>query len=133
MVLCGVCDKWQHAVCFSILKQEDAPQFHICVDCAKVITYYERKIMLLQWILLPCAPEKYWHLFLFLLRRMDTVVNVRTLHWWTLKLSPCRYKTFEEWNFVSAWSTSPLMPTPLKNPKKPTLLNFNSIRNARNV
>lgn len=35
MILCGVCDKWQHAVCFSILNQEEAPQFHLCVDCAK--------------------------------------------------------------------------------------------------
>ena len=36
MILCGVCDTWQHAVCFDVLKQEEAPQFHVCVDCAKV-------------------------------------------------------------------------------------------------
>ncbi|CAH3137001.1 unnamed protein product [Porites lobata] len=35
MILCGVCATWQHAVCFDVLKQEEAPQFHICVDCAK--------------------------------------------------------------------------------------------------
>ena len=39
MILCGVCDTWQHAVCFDVLKQEEAPQFHVCVDCAKVRLY----------------------------------------------------------------------------------------------
>ena len=37
MILCGVCDTWQHAVCFRILKQEEAPEFHVCVDCSEVI------------------------------------------------------------------------------------------------
>lgn len=35
MVLCGVCDHWQHAVCFDILKQDEAPPLHVCNDCAK--------------------------------------------------------------------------------------------------
>lgn len=35
MILCGVCDHWQHAICFQILKHDEAPQFHVCVDCAK--------------------------------------------------------------------------------------------------
>ena len=39
MILCGVCDTWQHAVCFGVLKQEEAPEFHVCVDCSKVIAF----------------------------------------------------------------------------------------------
>ncbi|XP_078346518.1 uncharacterized protein LOC144631821 [Oculina patagonica] len=35
MILCGVCDNWQHGVCFGVLKQEEAPEFHVCVDCSK--------------------------------------------------------------------------------------------------
>lgn len=35
MILCGVCNNWQHAVCFGVLKQEEAPEFHVCVDCPK--------------------------------------------------------------------------------------------------
>ena len=39
MILCGVCDFWQHAICFGVLKQEEAPEFHVCVDCSTVITF----------------------------------------------------------------------------------------------
>ena len=36
MILCGICDNWQHAVCFGILEEEEAPELHICVVCAQV-------------------------------------------------------------------------------------------------
>lgn len=35
MILCGVCNNWQHAVCFGVLKQEEAPELHVCVGCSK--------------------------------------------------------------------------------------------------
>ncbi|CAH8582931.1 unnamed protein product [Heterobilharzia americana] len=34
MVLCDGCGKWQHAVCFRILEERDAPTSHICEICA---------------------------------------------------------------------------------------------------
>ncbi|CAH8611635.1 unnamed protein product [Heterobilharzia americana] len=34
MVLCDGCGKWQHAVCFQILEERDAPTSHICEICA---------------------------------------------------------------------------------------------------
>ena len=36
MVLCGYCDKWQHAVCFGLLHESQVPQLHVCEQCAKV-------------------------------------------------------------------------------------------------
>ena len=35
MVLCGVCNVWQHAVCFGLLQEEDVPEFHVCEQCAQ--------------------------------------------------------------------------------------------------
>ena len=36
MVLCAACKCWQHALCFGIREQEDAPESHICEACANV-------------------------------------------------------------------------------------------------
>ncbi|XP_065070887.1 uncharacterized protein LOC135695659 isoform X1 [Rhopilema esculentum] len=35
MILCGVCETWQHAVCFAILESADAPVKHTCATCAE--------------------------------------------------------------------------------------------------
>ncbi|XP_025087650.1 HORMA domain-containing protein 2-like isoform X2 [Pomacea canaliculata] len=35
MIVCEVCNLWQHAVCFCILEEEQAPEEHICDSCAK--------------------------------------------------------------------------------------------------
>lgn len=35
MVLCAVCQVWQHAVCFGFLEEELVPEQHICILCAK--------------------------------------------------------------------------------------------------
>ena len=40
MILCAACGNWQHGACFAILKPEDAPETHICVTCAEVISHY---------------------------------------------------------------------------------------------
>lgn len=34
MIVCDICNTWQHAVCFCILEEEDAPEEHICPACA---------------------------------------------------------------------------------------------------
>ena len=36
MILCASCNTWQHATCFAILKPEEAPEIHYCVQCAQV-------------------------------------------------------------------------------------------------
>lgn len=35
MILCAVCNCWQHATCFGILNQNEAPILHYCIDCSK--------------------------------------------------------------------------------------------------
>lgn len=35
MVLCAVCQVWQHAVCFGFLEEESVPDQHVCILCAK--------------------------------------------------------------------------------------------------
>ncbi|XP_065652790.1 HORMA domain-containing protein 1 isoform X1 [Hydra vulgaris] len=35
MILCASCNTWQHATCFAILKPDEAPDTHYCVDCSK--------------------------------------------------------------------------------------------------
>ena len=34
MVLCGVCNLWQHAVCFALLSKDSIPELHVCDQCA---------------------------------------------------------------------------------------------------
>ncbi|XP_068215096.1 uncharacterized protein [Palaemon carinicauda] len=34
MILCAGCGNWQHAVCFNVLEEEEAPSQHICELCA---------------------------------------------------------------------------------------------------
>nr|XP_045625902.1 uncharacterized protein LOC123775091 [Procambarus clarkii] len=34
MILCDMCNNWQHAVCFCVLDESEAPQRHICEACA---------------------------------------------------------------------------------------------------
>ena len=34
MVLCAVCDAWQHALCFALLSEGDVPETHVCVQCS---------------------------------------------------------------------------------------------------
>ena len=36
MILCASCNTWQHAACYAIIKPEEAPETHFCVQCAKV-------------------------------------------------------------------------------------------------
>ena len=36
MVLCAACKFWQHALCFGIRHQDEAPDRHICDSCANV-------------------------------------------------------------------------------------------------
>ena len=36
MISCEHCKFWQHAVCFTIIKEDDAPEVHLCDQCAKV-------------------------------------------------------------------------------------------------
>ena len=36
MILCEECKNWQHASCYRFLTEEDCPNFHVCVSCAKV-------------------------------------------------------------------------------------------------
>lgn len=35
MILCHFCGNWQHAVCFKVLEEEEAPLEHICELCAR--------------------------------------------------------------------------------------------------
>lgn len=36
MVMCAVCKFWQHGVCFLIMEEEEAPEQHVCDQCAQV-------------------------------------------------------------------------------------------------
>ena len=36
MVLCAACKNWQHAICFGVRNQDEAPDSHICDSCANV-------------------------------------------------------------------------------------------------
>ncbi len=40
MISCEQCKCWQHAVCFAILSEDDAPDTHLCEECAKVIVIH---------------------------------------------------------------------------------------------
>ena len=40
MVICDVCKKWQHAVCYQILQDSDAPERHVCHVCGNVSSQY---------------------------------------------------------------------------------------------
>jgi len=35
MILCASCNTWQHAACYAIIKPDEAPETHCCVQCAK--------------------------------------------------------------------------------------------------
>lgn len=35
MVLCALCQVWQHAVCFGFLEETSVPNIHICIMCSK--------------------------------------------------------------------------------------------------
>lgn len=36
MILCAICNYWQHAVCFKITIEQNAPERHICNYCGDV-------------------------------------------------------------------------------------------------
>ncbi|GAB1602710.1 HORMA domain-containing protein 1-like [Argonauta hians] len=36
MLLCDVCQCWQHAVCFKIIAEKEMPKSHVCVSCAEL-------------------------------------------------------------------------------------------------
>lgn len=36
MILCGLCNIWQHAACFGLLCEDDVPELHICDLCAQI-------------------------------------------------------------------------------------------------
>ncbi|XP_071539577.1 uncharacterized protein [Panulirus ornatus] len=38
MILCDICSNWQHAVCFGVLDESEAPPHHICEACATAST-----------------------------------------------------------------------------------------------
>ena len=52
MVLCGICDTWQHASCYCCLTEEDCPVLHICVLCAKVCCYKRLNFLIKKQFLL---------------------------------------------------------------------------------
>ena len=35
MVLCALCQVWQHAICFGFLEEKSVPNVHICILCSK--------------------------------------------------------------------------------------------------
>ncbi|XP_031561323.1 HORMA domain-containing protein 1-like [Actinia tenebrosa] len=35
MIMCGNCNTWQHAVCYGILEEDEAPDLHVCATCSK--------------------------------------------------------------------------------------------------
>lgn len=35
MVLCALCQVWQHAVCFGFLQEESVPEQHVCILCSR--------------------------------------------------------------------------------------------------
>ena len=35
MVLCALCQVWQHAICFGFLEETSVPNTHICIMCSK--------------------------------------------------------------------------------------------------
>lgn len=35
MVLCALCQVWQHAICFGFLEEKSVPHVHICILCSK--------------------------------------------------------------------------------------------------
>ncbi|EDO47610.1 predicted protein [Nematostella vectensis] len=35
MIMCGICKFWEHAVCYGILQEEQAPDFHVCAKCCR--------------------------------------------------------------------------------------------------
>uniref|UniRef100_UPI003F77871F HORMA domain-containing protein n=1 Tax=Patiria miniata TaxID=46514 RepID=UPI003F77871F len=37
MIRCEECKLWQHAVCFAIISEDDAPEQHVCNQCAKIV------------------------------------------------------------------------------------------------
>ena len=40
MILCGICDCWQHASCYGLLDEEDVPELHVCVKCAREVSHH---------------------------------------------------------------------------------------------
>ena len=30
MILCGLCDQWQHGACFGMTQQSHVPELHVC-------------------------------------------------------------------------------------------------------
>jgi len=34
MVLCAICNCWQHAICFGLLSEGVVPEVHICDKCS---------------------------------------------------------------------------------------------------
>lgn len=41
MILCAACNTWQHATCFGIIKPEEAPETHYCVECTQNSDEYQ--------------------------------------------------------------------------------------------
>lgn len=87
MILCGVCDNWQHGVCFGVLKQKEAPEFHVCVDCSKVIVASQKRLNQLMPICEVLNPDT---IFIFIFR-VNIVANARILLWLTLAPLLFRY------------------------------------------
>ena len=52
MVLCAVCNTWQHALCFALLTEEDVPETHICASCSQkqVNLFYTLRSLSLKFI-----------------------------------------------------------------------------------
>ena len=40
MVLCGICNQWQHAACFGLREQGDVPELHVCELCATKVSHW---------------------------------------------------------------------------------------------
>ncbi|XP_033645488.1 HORMA domain-containing protein 1-like isoform X1 [Asterias rubens] len=39
MICCEECRMWQHAVCFAIISEDNAPKKHICDQCSKIVPH----------------------------------------------------------------------------------------------
>lgn len=37
MILCDICNYWQHSACFGLRNQEEVPELHVCELCANKV------------------------------------------------------------------------------------------------
>lgn len=65
MVLCALCQVWQHAICFGFLEEKSVPNVHICILCSKEhdrLCTDPSLTSLAQAKLKVCVSQRYLHL-----------------------------------------------------------------------